>query len=174
MGVAFADEAGLLAEDEREPVQRSHYPTLGSLDMDAAKDLARWLRDRRARARDILHDQRRAKRGKGELRGAVNQPDNAGSLGGKKQVFARALKRVNAHLDALAGEAKRARNADRLRAALAHKQAAPVHHPEAGATARTGAAARGARKRPGIVTGGRVGRTSAANKRAQAARDARG
>ncbi len=174
MGVAFAYESGLLSEEEREPVLRSHYPTLEALDLEATRELARWLRARRGRARDALHDRRRAKLGKGQARGAVNEPGNKRGVSDKKQVFARALKRVNAHLDALAAAEKRRRNTERLRAALARVQAQAPSHPGAGDTAHAGARARGRGRRPAIVQGGRIGSVTKAGARAQAARDARG
>ncbi|MCU0887531.1 MAG: hypothetical protein MUF65_04020 [Rubritepida sp.] len=174
MGVAYIAERGLLAEDELAMVERSHYPALEGLDLEATQELAKWLRARRARARDIIHDRTRARRGKGALRGAVSDPGTAHNLADKKQVFARALKRVNARLDALTGEARRAHNAARLKQALARKQAAAASHPDAGASAARGMTPRSAPKRPGIVQGGRVGSVSQANKRRQAARDARG
>jgi hypothetical protein len=174
MGVAYVAELGLLAEDERAMIARSHYPELETLDIEAAKELAKWLRARRARARDIMHDRVRAKRGKGALRGAPSEPAAAHNLADKKQVYARALKRVNGRLDLLAGEARRAHNAARLKAALARKQATAAAHPDAGVTPGAGMAAKGTRKRPGIVQGGRIGSVSQGNKRRQAARDARG
>ncbi len=174
MGVAFAYESGLLSEDEREPVLRSHYPALDALDLEATRELARLLRDRRNRARDVLHDRRRAKRGKGEARGAVSEPATKRGVSDKKQVFARALRRVNARLDALTAEAKRARNTARLRAALERVQGQQAAHPAAGATASSGMRARGAKRRPAIVQGGRIGSVTKAGQRAQAARDGRG
>jgi hypothetical protein len=134
MGVAYAAERGLLAEDEFAMVEQSHYPALAALDGAALRDLAKWLRARRARARDILHDRTRAKRGKGEPRGTVSEPGTAHNLADKKQVFARALKRVNARIEAEKAAAKRAQSVARLQAALARKQAAGASHPEAGAT----------------------------------------
>ncbi|MBX9698660.1 MAG: hypothetical protein K2X74_04445, partial [Acetobacteraceae bacterium] len=60
--MAFAAERRLLAEDELEPIQRSHFPLLEGLDQAALLDLARWLRDRRDRARDLVRDRRRVGR----------------------------------------------------------------------------------------------------------------
>lgn len=174
MGVAYAAERGLLAEDEFAMVEQSHYPALAALDGAALRDLAKWLRARRARARDIIHDRTRARRGKGEVRGAVSDPGTAHNLADKKQVFARALKRVNARIEAEKAAAKRAASVARLQAALARKQAAQAAHPDAGATPAGAPAMTAARRRPGIIQGGRVGSVSQANKRRQAKRDARG
>jgi hypothetical protein len=87
-------------------------------------------------------------------------------------VFARALKRVNGRLDALAGEARRARHAERMRAVLAAK-AAPTH-PSGGGTAGRGMSRKAGGRRPGIVQGGRIGSVTRGGARRQAARDARG
>lgn len=173
MGVAHVAELRLLAEDERDPFLRSHYPVLETLSLEETRELARWLRDRRARARDIIHDRTRARRGKGALRGAVSDPGTRRNLADKKQVYARALKRVNARLDLLTGEARRARNAGRLRAALARKQAAEAPHPAPGVTASSGMAPKPTRRRPGIIMGQRIGSVSQATRNNQAARDAR-
>ncbi len=177
MGVEFLAERGMLGADEAAIVARSHYPELGSLERAELGDLARLLRDRRARARDILHNQRRAKRGKakGEVRDVPNEPAQGPGLPDKKQVFARALKRVNARIEKLAAEAKRAEAVARMRAALDRVQAQRVDAPAAGATASPGMVAKPRRAaRPGIVQGGRVGSVSQGNKRRQAKRDARG
>jgi hypothetical protein len=174
MGVAYAAERGLLAEDEFAMVEQSHYPALAALDGEALRDLAKWLRARRARARDILRDRTRARRGKGEPRGAISDPGTAHNLADKKQIFARALKRVNARIEADRAAEKRAASVARLQAALARKQAARAAHPHAGATPADAPAMAAARRRPGIIQGGRVGSVSQANKRRQAKRDARG
>jgi hypothetical protein len=94
MGVPFAAERRLLAEEELAPIQRSHHPTLASLTREETLALARWLRERRDRAGGLLRDRRRARRGKATGDGA---PSERG-LAAKKQVFAHAIRRVNKHL----------------------------------------------------------------------------
>ena len=173
MGASFATERGLLAEDELAPVQSSHYPALEGLSHDDLVVLARWLRDRHGRARDIIRGRRRVRRGKVEARGTATESASERGLAAKKQVFARGLKRVNARLAALAAERRRARALEAMRAALARRQAAPVHHPQGGPTAGGGMAAKPREKRRGIITGGRIGSVSQAGRLAQAARDAR-
>jgi hypothetical protein len=173
MGASFATERGLLAEDELAPVQSSHYPALEGLSHDDLVALARWLRDRHGRARDIIRGRRRVRRGKVEARGTATESASERGLAAKKQVFARGLKRVNARLAVLAAERKRARALEAMQAALARRQAAPVHHPQGGVTAGGGMAAKPREQRRGIITGGRVGSVSQAGRMAQAARDAR-
>ena len=63
MSMTFATEIRLLAEEELEPIRRSHFPLLEELPREALQELARWLRARRNRARDLMSDHRRAKRG---------------------------------------------------------------------------------------------------------------
>jgi len=174
MGVAFTAERGLLSEDETGPVINSHYPALENLSPEELVALARWLRGQHGRARDIIHSRRRIRRGKAEPRGTATETASERGLAGKKQVFARGLKRVNARLAALRAEREKAAATEALRAALARRQAAAVHHPGAGQTAHGGATPRAGGRRRGIITGGRVGSTSQAGRNAQAARDSRG
>lgn len=51
MSIGSAGERRLLAKDEYEPVTRSHSPELRGLDRAELVQLARWLRERRNRAR---------------------------------------------------------------------------------------------------------------------------
>lgn len=173
MGASFATERGLLAEDELAPVQSSHFPSLEELSHDDLVALARWLRDRHGRARDIIGARRRVQRGKAEARGTATESASERGLAAKKQVFARALKRVNARLALLAAERKRAHAVAAMEAALARRRSAPVHHPHAGPEARTGMAATPRKTRRGIITGGRIGSVSQAGRVAQAVRNAR-
>jgi hypothetical protein len=174
MGVEYRAERGLLAADEIAPVERSHFPQLETLPREELLDLARWLRARRGRASDIIKDRRRLRRGKAEARGGADGSASERGLAAKKQVFARALRRVNARLAAQAEQAKRERNLARLRAALARKQTSAASHPGSGPGAGEGMQATPNRKRPSIIQGARVGSVSQAGRNAQARRDARG
>src|SRR6185295_3246697 len=49
MSTSIADERRLLAADEYEPIARSHYPGLASLQHQELLDLVRWLRDQRGK-----------------------------------------------------------------------------------------------------------------------------
>jgi hypothetical protein len=95
MGVEFSAERRLLAEDELDPIRRSHYPALAEWTPSELVELARFLRARRDRARDLIRDLRRARRGKG---GVGEGLSSERGLAAKKQVYARALKRVNARI----------------------------------------------------------------------------
>ncbi|WP_431267600.1 hypothetical protein [Dankookia sp. P2] len=172
MSLAFATELRLLSEDELDPICRSHFPLLDELPREAVQELARWLRARRDRARDLMADHRRAKRGKSAA--AMPIADGDRGLAAKKQVFAAGLKRVNGRLDALLALEKRARNTERLRAALARRQAEAPHHPAAGHGAHRGTRPKPSRKPRPTIHAARIGSVSQAGRNAQARRDARG
>ena len=172
MSLAFATERRLLTEDELDPIRRSHFPLLEGLTREEVQDLARWLRARRNRARDIMRDQRRARSGRSP-RATVPAPDADRGLAAKKQVFASALKRVNARLDTLIAAVKRERNLEKLRAALARRQAQVASHPGAGDTPRRGARPLPSRVPRPTIHGARIGSVSQAGRVAQAQRDAR-
>lgn len=172
MSLAFARERRLLAEEELEPIQRSHFPLLEGLSRAEVQELARWLRTRRDRVRDLMRDHRRSKRGKAAA--AAPLPDADRGLAAKKQVFAGALKRVNARLDALLAEERRAHNLARLRQVLTRRQAAAPHHPSAGATQHAGTRSLPNRRARPTIQGARIGSASQSAHNAQARRDARG
>ena len=174
MGVEFASERKLLAESELGFVQNSHYPALESLDRAALVDLARWLREQRARARGIIATHRRVRRGKQDARSASAGEASERGMMAKKQVYARALKRVNARIDALDAAAKRARAVATMRAALAARHARASHAPAGAAGATDGMRPRPSRKPRPTIHGARIGSVSQQGRVAQARADARG
>jgi hypothetical protein len=174
MSLAFATERRLLTEEELDPIRRSHFPLLEDLPLEQVQELARWLRARRDRLRDLMRDHRRSKRGKAARATAPPLPDADRGLAAKKQVFAGALKRVNARLDALLVAERRERNLARLRQALTRRQAEAPHHPAAGATRHAGARPLPSRKPRPTIHGARIGSVSQSVRNAQARRDARG
>jgi hypothetical protein len=173
MSISLASERRLLAQDEFEPVVRSHYPLIEDLSHQELVELARWLRDRRARTRDIVHGRRRVARGKAEPRGTANETASERGLSAKKQVFANALKRVNGRLATMAAAARRAEMKAYLQAALGRKRAAVPHHPQSGATANTGISVSRSDRRRKVLQAARIGRVSQAVRDAQAVRDGR-
>jgi hypothetical protein len=98
MSTSIADERRLLAGSEYDGVAKSHYPALRDVPRDELVTLARWLRDQRAKHRGTIEHRRRVRRGKTEPRNAAAETASERGLAAKKQVFARALKRVNARL----------------------------------------------------------------------------
>ncbi len=172
MGVEFAAERRLLSEEEMAPLISSHYPGLDGLSRPELVDLARWLRGRQNRLRDLMQHRRRVHRGKAEPRGGAEScSDNR--MSAKKQVFSRGLKRVNSRLADLVAREKRATATAGLRAALARKQAAAAHHPAGGDSDAGAMSNKSTSKRRPIITGSRVGSTGRANRVAQAKRDTR-
>ncbi len=77
--------------------------------------LARFLRARRDRARNPIRDLPPARRGK---RGVGDGLSSQRSLTAKKQVYVRALQRVNARIAQTMAEAKRQRAPTDMRASL--------------------------------------------------------
>ena len=171
MSTSIADERKLLAAEEYAPVARSHYPALMDLKREELVDLVRWLRDQRAKFRGMVEHRRRVRRGKTDPRNAATEQSSERGVAAKKQVFARALKRVNGRLDnVLAGEKRAAMRAGMV-SALESKRRAPVHHPQSGRRARTGARAIENPKGPDLVDRAEVGRVSQADRTSQARRD---
>ena len=149
MSLAFAMERRLLAEEELDPIRRSHFPLLESLSREEVRDLLHWLRARRNRARDLMREHRRSKRGKGSTPRPLADADRG--LTAKKQVFAGALRRANARLDALLAEDRRTANLARLRQALGRREAAVPHHPSAGSTSAAAPRPASPRAEPPVV-----------------------
>ena len=172
MGVEFAAERKLLAEDEYGPVARSHHPAVQELVRDELVELARWLRSQRARMRDTERERRRVRRGKAEPRGTAAEPPSERGASAKKQVFARALRRVNGRIERLRAEEKRERALSSLRAALERKRAAPVHHPSPGRTAGEGMRPKDSQEPTVSPDPREIGRVSQFVRDAQARRDA--
>lgn len=169
MGVEFATERRLLSDSEYEPVVRSHFPTVGTLSRDELGELAHWLRSQHNRARDIVRHRVRVRRGKAE--GPAPEGASERGLADKKQVFARALKRVNARLEQHRAAEKRAQAVAQMQAALARRQTAAPHHPDAGMTPGGGLRAKASTRRRTNVPPGRIGSVSQAGRVAQATRD---
>lgn len=165
----------ILTGAELDAVQQSQHPGVKTLSHAELVALARRLREHRSKAGDIARSRRRIQRGKAEPRGAGATPDESGVLV-KKQVFAAALRRVNARLDhvssAAKSDARRERTTALLRRALADKQTSAPHHPTPGKTA--GKGMRDVENRvPDLPLDPRqVGSVSQQGKNAQAKRDA--
>jgi hypothetical protein len=173
MGVAFVAERKLLADDEYDPIVRSHYPALEQIPQAELVDLARWLRSQRSKAKDILRHRRRVRRGKANPRNTAAETASERGIMAKKQVFARALKRVNARLGRLYDQERHAQIRAALDAALARKRDAPVDRPSGGRTAGAGMRPIPSRKGIRVVEPSAVGRVSQSVRDSQARRDSR-
>jgi hypothetical protein len=172
MGVGIASERRLLSEDELRQVKLSHYPDLNGLDAESMLSLARWLRAQRGRIRDIVAARRRARRGKATTGGIEAAQSSERGLAAKKQVFARALRRVNARFDRF----RLAKRRDEVRANLAiavkRKGSGGRHHPASERTPRHGMRPTDSGRRALRIEPSEIGRASQSVKEAQARRDA--
>jgi hypothetical protein len=135
MAITRREEQRLLAPEESAILASTHHPELGALSHEELRSLAFRLREQHRRARDLIREAARARRGKGEARGAAAA---AGTLSHKKQVFAAGLRRVNAQFSRLESAQRRAANTAALRAALERRREARPHHPQPGRTASRG------------------------------------
>ncbi|NUB13400.1 hypothetical protein GAY28_12195, partial [Azospirillum brasilense] len=138
MGVELTAERRLLSEKEFEQVRRSHYPELESLPPDETLTLARWLRGERDRVRDIIASRRRGRRGKASGTGQQSADASERGLSAKKQVYARALKRVNGRLERFRAERRREIIQANLQDALKRRKEAEPRHPSPGPPPRQG------------------------------------
>ncbi len=174
MSTSIADERRLLTAGEYQPVARSHYPALLGVPRGELPELARWLREQRAKMRGMVEHRRRVRRGKADPRNATVETSSERGIAAKKQVFARALKRVNARLALLRAEERRAEIRGRLDAALERRRTARVHHPSSGRRAGKGMLPNENPKGADVLEPTTVGRVSQAVRRSQARRDNRG
>jgi hypothetical protein len=173
MGSELASERRLLSQSEYQRVAQSHYPLLGSLPHEEALALARWLREERARLRDILRARRRARRGKKDGAGITAAETSERGLAAKKQVFAHAIRRVNARLERFRTEARKKLVRDNMQAALRRRRAARVHHPASGFAASKGMRDLPSTRRTVETDPREIGRVSQFVRGAQARRDAK-
>ncbi|MBU8536348.1 hypothetical protein [Falsiroseomonas tokyonensis] len=140
MAITRKEEQRLLSHEEAALLEPSHHPALAALPAEELRALAERLRGAHRRARDLVREAQRSRRGKGvPVRGeAVATPRAATAaaekLSQKKQVFAAALRRVNAQFARQADRRSKDRNAEALRAALARRRSARPHHPQPGRT----------------------------------------
>lgn len=167
MSTSIADERRLLAADEYERIARSHYPSLAGIPRDELLDLVRWLREQRGKFKGQIR--RRMRRSKAE----ADSQDRERGLAAKKQVFARALKRANGHLDRVLAAEKRAAMRAGMQAALERKRRAPRHHPSSGRRAHGGVQPIENPKGADIVQPSTVGSITQAGSVAQARRDSK-
>jgi hypothetical protein len=171
MSVSCKFERSLLSHEENETVRVTHHPAIYEQDAEGLQALRVRLRGLRDKERTLARQKQRDVRGKAEPRGS---PGTAERPLHRKQVFAAALKRVNKELGRVHTLAARTAHVEAARRALALRRAAKFEpHPPAGDTAHEGMRALPSRRRRTTVSPDKVGRTSQATKRAQAARDSR-
>lgn len=168
-------ERRLLAADEVETVEATHYPRLQELSEKELADTIRRLRTLRDRARDLVNRQGREMRGKAAPKGREPVGDNSGSKE-KLQVLAAALQRAKRAVGRLEDMRRPGRRAEgqaaiASRALAAKQRAQPPARPPAGTTAGEGMRPVEGEGRDAYVKPGEFDRSPLDNRRAQAARD---
>lgn len=174
MSMSRGDEQRTLDADERTLVEQTHEPALWALSDAALADLIGLVRERRRRARDIAHRQRREMRGKADPAGAGAARRNDGTTR-KAEALAGALRRLNKESARRQAEAAVPEQVRLARAALRQKQAAarPPSWPQ-GRTAAAGMRSIESQRREDLARPMEVGRVSQFVRDAQAKRDSRG
>lgn len=174
MSIPCKFERSILSHEEHETIRLTHHPAIYEVEVTELEAMRPRLRKMRDKERTLGRQKRREGRGKAEARGA-SFPGTAEHASHRKQVFAAALKRVNAELGRLHNLAARTANVEAARKALAlHRAANFITYPPAGATADEGMVPKASTRRRRIITGAKIGRVSQTTKVAQAVRDARG
>jgi len=172
MPFQIAFERRLLSGAEFRAVEPTHHPQLKSLTRDKLGAVAKAVRAYHDKARDLLHQHKRAARGKPGPT-AARSAHGKDTVATKQKVFADALKRVAARMAVLDAEARRNRTTALLKDALARKKANAAGRPASGRTASKGMQATPSGKRRTRVNPGKVGSVSKQTRRAQARRDSR-
>ena len=96
MSIPVAAEKKLLTPEDFEAVKVTHHPAISDLSLESLKSAKHDLGERREKLRAILVESRRA-RVRRTTRDASAKGDEA-QVGRRKQVFAKALRRVNHEL----------------------------------------------------------------------------
>lgn len=171
MPFQIAFERKILTAAEFRVVEPTHHPKLKTLSREKLGDLAKALRGYHDKARDLLHQHKRAARGKpGPV--AARSAKGKATTSKKHLVLADALKRVTARMKLLDAQAKQARTTATLKKALAAKKAKTASAPR-GRTASAGMTAKPSTRRRTRVNPGKIGSVSAQGRRAQGKRDGR-
>ena len=96
MSIPIASEKKLLTPEDFEAVKVTHHPAISSLSLEVLKSAKHDLGERREKLRVILVENRRA-RVRRTVREASSKGDEA-QVGRRKQVFSKALRRLNHEL----------------------------------------------------------------------------
>ena len=163
-------ERRALSQDEHELIDRTHRPALTALQPDELAQLTTLVRERRDRARDIAHRQRRQTRGKDRGRSAAPEHADAGNRR-KAAILGEALARLAEERSRRSARSDLIANA---RKALAMKRAAArASRPPSGRTAKAGMKPKAKKRVERIGSPMEAGRVSQFVRDAQAKRDAR-
>jgi hypothetical protein len=173
MAISCRSESKLLSHEELQTVRVTHHPAIYESDLKELRGVQGRLRTERAKLRTLINRSRRIHKGKPDPR-ENNPPPNAEHLRERKQVFAKALKRVNKEVKRLRKFHANTMLAEAAHRALASRRANFVASPNAGHTASEGMQSNPSTRRRKTMSRTKIGSVSQATKVAQAIRDARG
>jgi hypothetical protein len=173
MSIPCKFERSIVSFDEHEIIMQSHHPGIYDVALDDLRVLRQRLRDMRDRERTLAREKRRVARGKAAPRGG-SFPGTAEQPLLRKQVFAAALKRVNAEIGRLQKLEARTAHIEAARRALAMRRAAqfPSRIPT-GDNPNESMRPLPSQRRRTRVPPAKIGRVSQATKNRQAIHDAR-
>ena len=97
MAISRKEEARALDADERELVEKSHHPAVGSVSDKELSTLVKLVRERREKAKTQAQQRRREMRGKAQPKGAIPSASDTGSRE-KLAVLAMAVRRLNSEV----------------------------------------------------------------------------
>jgi hypothetical protein len=174
MAMSCKSESQLLSHEELQTVRATHHPAIYECDLKELRAVQARLRAEHAKLRTLINRSRRIHRGKPDPREHSSSPANAEHLQRRKQVFAKALKRVNNEVKRLRKYHANAMLAEAAHRALASRRANFVLAPSGGRTTSEGMHTNPSTRRRKTISRNRIGSVSQATKVAQAIRDARG
>ncbi|MEA3543550.1 MAG: hypothetical protein U9R77_15735 [Pseudomonadota bacterium] len=170
MSISSKAERRFLSHEDWEVVRQTHHPEIYQQSRDDLDNLRKRLRTLRSRERTKLRQTEREVRGKADPRGG-SFPGNVDQPRRRKQIFAGALKRVNAEVGRLRKIEAQHALTQAARRALAMRTSGESFLPPNSDMAHSGMRAKPSDRRRKHVTGRRIGSVSQANKNAQARRD---
>jgi hypothetical protein len=173
MAISCKSESKLLSHEELQTVRGTHHPAIYESDLKERRAIQGRLRTERAKLRTLINRSRRVQKGKPDPRDD-NTPPNGEHLQKRKQVFAKALRRVNNEIKRLQKVHANTMLAEAAHRALASRRAKFVAAPSAGRTASEGMPSNPSTRRRKTISRSKIGSVSQATKVAQAVRDARG
>jgi hypothetical protein len=170
MASSCRTESKLLTHEELQMVRLTHHPAIYEPDLKELTAIQGRLRNERAKLRTLVNRSRRVHRGKPDARDD-KAPANAQHLAERKQIFAKALRRVSKEIKRQQKFAANAALQASAQRALASRRANFVGFEGAGQTAGEGMRSTPSTRRRKTVPESKVGSISQATKVAQAVRD---
>jgi hypothetical protein len=173
MAISCKSESKLLSHEELQTVRATHHPAIYESDLKELRTIQGRLRTERAKLRTLINRSSRVHRGKPDPHEDNRQPHGEHLLK-RKQVFAKALRRVNNEIKRLVKFGANAKLVEAAHRALASRRDKFAAVPSAGRTASAGMQPNPSRRRRKTISRSKIGSVSQGTKVAQGVRDARG